>query len=1013
MLDPIFSLRCRAVIEPRDRLEISFLTVVAPSREALLALVAKYRRPESVTRAFEMAWTRAQLEFRYLGVGPAAAHRFQDLASHLLYPNPRLRLPGDRLARNRLGQSALWGDGISGDLPILAVTVTEPRSVPLVRELLLAHTYWRLRGFRADLVILNQEIPSYDRPLHQQLLRQIEAHSPADSVNRPGGVFLRDWHAMPEEHRNLILAASSVVLSGNRGPLQQQLATARETVLPPPFVPSGGQEEPSPPLPFLELPYFNGLGGFTPDGREYAIYLKPGSQTPAPWVNVMANAKFGALVSESGLGFTWSGNSQTNRLTPWHNDPVSDPQSEVIYLRDDESGAVWTPTALPIREKDAYRARHGQGYTVFEHNSHAIGQELTVFVPTGEDGAGDPVKVYRLRLRNDSARRAASHRYLFRRMGSRLEPRRPAVAYSHLLRRGIRRAAGVPALDWRSVRTILAFAAASPRATSYSGDRTQFLGETGRCQSRPRWSGRVSTIGPARASIPPAALQLPVTIDPGNQVEVVFLLGQAETVEAVRALVSRYQNGEQVENALAETHRWWESTLGALQVHTPLLSTDFLLNRWLLYQALSCRFWGRSALYQSSGAFGFRDQLQDSMAFLYAAPELTRAHILPRPRASSSKATSSIGGTRKPAWACAPAVPTTCCGCLTWWRTTSRSRETRRFSTRKSRFSKARRLRPGKQERLFVPAVSAQAAPLWEHCRRAIEHGSRFGSHGLPLFGTGDWNDGMNRVGIEGRGESVWLGWFLCAVLESFSRVMEKRKPGPELARSGAHRRLRSRARSSNQAGTANGICVDSSTMARRSAAMRIRRRASIRSPNPGPSSRRPPRLTARDAQWNRPSGIWWTSAIISCGCSRRPSIIPTPHPGYIMGYPPGLRENGGQYTHGSLWMAMAWARMGDGDAAVHLLKMMNPVELARTPGRCRPLSRRTLRRGGRRVFRGRKSRQKRMDLVHRLGGMDVSNLDRGSAGIPASRRYAYVEAGHPGRLARLRDDLSLPFNHI
>jgi len=297
VLDPIFSLRCRATIEPRDRLELSFVTVVAPSREALLALIAKYRRPESVTRAFEMAWTRAQLEFRYLGVGPAASHRFQDLAGYLLYPNPRLRMPADRLARNQLGQPALWGDGISGDLPILTITVTEARSVPLVRELLLAHAYWRLRGFRADLIILNQEVPGYDRPLHQQLLRQIEAHSPAESINRAGGVYLRDWHAMTEEHRTLVLATSTVVLSGNRGPLQQQLATTRETVMQPPFVPSGGEEEPSPPLPFLELPNFNSLGGFTPDGREYAIYLKAGSQSPVPWVNVMGNSKFGALVS--------------------------------------------------------------------------------------------------------------------------------------------------------------------------------------------------------------------------------------------------------------------------------------------------------------------------------------------------------------------------------------------------------------------------------------------------------------------------------------------------------------------------------------------------------------------------------------------------------------------------------------------------------------------------------------------------------------------------------------------
>ena len=338
VLDPIFSLRCRAVVEPRDRLEISFITVVASSREALLPLINKYRRAESVTRAFEMAWTRAQLEFRYLGVGPAAAHRFQDLASHLLYPNPRLRMPGDRLLRNRLGQTALWADGISGDLPILTVTINEPRSVPLVRELLLAHAYWRLRGFRVDLVILNQEIPSYDRPLNLQLLRQVEAHSPAELMNKPGGVFIRDWYGLSEEHRNLILAASSVVLSGSRGPLQQQLATVREAVVLPPFVPAGGQEEPSPPLPFLELPYFNGLGGFTSDGHDYAIYLKPGAQTPTPWVNVMASPNFGTLVSESGLGFTWSGNSQANRLTPWHNDPVSDPQSEIIYLRDEESG---------------------------------------------------------------------------------------------------------------------------------------------------------------------------------------------------------------------------------------------------------------------------------------------------------------------------------------------------------------------------------------------------------------------------------------------------------------------------------------------------------------------------------------------------------------------------------------------------------------------------------------------------------------------------------------------------
>jgi cyclic beta-1,2-glucan synthetase len=370
-VDPIFSLRCRVPLDAREQREIAFVTVAGSSREAVLDLIHKYARGESVARAFEMAWTRAQLDLRFLGVGQAAANRFQELASQLLYPNPRLRPPGDRLAKNRLGQEGLWAYGISGDLPILTITIGESWQLPLVREVLLAHSYWRLRGFRADVVILNQESPNYDQPLRQQILRQIEAHASQTGTDRPGGVFPRDWHTISEEGRNLLFAASSLVLSGNRGPLQQQLAAATEGAPMPPFIPGGNYaEEPSAPLPFLELPYFNGLGGFTADGREYAVYLTPASTTPSPWVNVMASAEFGTMVSESGLGFTWHGNSQTNRLTPWHNDPVSDPQSETIYLRDEDSGAVWTMTALPAREKDAYRARHGQGYTVFEHNSH-------------------------------------------------------------------------------------------------------------------------------------------------------------------------------------------------------------------------------------------------------------------------------------------------------------------------------------------------------------------------------------------------------------------------------------------------------------------------------------------------------------------------------------------------------------------------------------------------------------------------------------------------------------------
>jgi cellobiose phosphorylase len=925
VIDPIFSLRCRAVIEPRDRLEIAFITIVAASREALLPLIQKYRRPGAVARAFEMAWTRGQLDFRYLGVGPAAAHRFQDLASHLLYPNPRLRMPGDRLMRNRLGQTALWGDGISGDLPILTITVTEPRHVPLVRELLLAHAYWRLRGFKVDLVILNQEIPSYDRPLHLQLSRQVEAHSAADAIDKPGGVFLRDWHGLTEEHRNLILAVSSVVLSGNRGPLQQQLATVRETVMPPLFVAPGGLEEPSPPLPFLELPYFNGLGGFTPDGSEYAIYLKPGSQTPTPWVNVMASPHFGAMVSESGLGFTWSGNSQANRLTPWHNDPVCDTQSEVIYLRDEDSGTVWTPTALPIREDDAYRARHAQGSTTFEHNSHAIGQELTVFVPLREDGSGDPVKVMRLRLRSHSTRKRRLTVTYFAEwvLGSIREDQQLHVQTTYDETSG----AVLASQAWTgSFTNDLGFAASSPRAASYSGDRTQFLGRNG-SRSKPAALGRVRLDNRTGAGLDPAAaLQVPVIIEPGNEVEIVFLLGEAGSVEAVRDIVSRYQSGASVEQTLNQTHRFWESAVGALQVHTPLLSTDFLLNRWLPYQVLSCRFWGRSALYQSGGAWGFRDQLQDSMALLYSAPRLAREHIL------VSAARQFVEGDVQHWWhpETGMGVRTRCSDDLIWLPYAVANYVQITGDTgilnEEVPFLDGATLTGEEQERLFTPPVSAHRASLWEHCRLALQHGSRVGSHGLPLIGSGDWNDGLNLVGKQGRGESVWLAWFLGAALEAFSGL--KPESGDEWRSQAAA--LFEAVEQSGWDGEwyLRGFFDDGSPL--------------------GSHQNQEARIDSLPQSWAVIARHEVTDRARQAMASSEKYLVDesdhlvklftpafdcsTPNPGYIMGYPPGLRENGGQYTHGSLWMALARARLNEGNAAVHLLKLMNPAERTRSP---------------------------------------------------------------------------------
>lgn len=944
VVDPVFSLRCRVTLAPRDRVELTFLTLAANSRKELLAMAARFRREGSAAQAFEMQWARSQLQFRYLGIGSARAHRFQELASYLIYPNARLRM-SDRIARNRLGQSALWALGISGDLPILTITISDPLNLNLVRELLQAHTYWRMRGMMSDLVILNQETPSYDSPLRTQLVRLVEAHSLETGIDKPGGVFVRDWYPMPDDLRNLVLASSSAVLAGNRGSLAQQLAGGSEA----PSQSSGifggpGEGERSVALPFLELPYFNGTGGFSQDGHEYAVYLKPGDSAPAPWVNVMANAGFGTMVSESGLGFTWRGNSQMNRLTPWNNDPVSDEPSEVIYIRDRDTGACWCPTPAAMRDSEAYRARHGQGYSVFEHNSNGIGQELTVFVPVGEGGAGEPVKICGLRLRNDSSR-----------------PRRLSVTYFAALVLGsVRESSQLHVQTSRDEQSgalfarqywsgayagQTVFAASVPAATSWSGDRAHFLGRN-RTVNDPAAMGRARLDNRTGVGLDPCfALQVEVSIGQGTEAEVVFLLGQAETAEECRAVLGRCSSATQAGELLTGTQRWWDSVLGGLQVKTPLLSADLMLNRWLLYQSLSCRFWGRSAFYQSSGAMGFRDQLQDSLAFVYAAPQLTRSHIL----LAASRQFSE--GDVQHWWHAETGmgVRTRCSDDLVWlpfvvahYVEVTGDRE---ILSENVTFLEAPPLATTESERLSVPGIAQDAATLWEHCCRALEHAWRLGPHQLPLIGNGDWNDGMNRVGIEGKGESVWMAWFLGSVLNSFADLTVQY--GGEFERtvvSGGHpgdgtrvRTWRERAALLSQAAEASAW--DGSWYLRaffdNGAAL-------------GSHANSEARIDSLPQSWSVISGLANPSRSLQAMESAQAQLVDTanhlvklftppfdhsePHPGYIQGYPPGLRENGGQYTHGSLWMAMAWARLGDGDRAAGLLTMMNPVEHTRVP---------------------------------------------------------------------------------
>ncbi|MBI1895791.1 MAG: hypothetical protein HYS04_04520 [Acidobacteria bacterium] len=930
VLDPVFVMRRRFFLEPRQQKQITLVTMAAASREDLMNLIAKYRDSASYSRAFELAWSHAQLEYRYLGIQSDAGFRFDELASHLLYPNIRMRAPAERLRQNRLGQSRLWTYGISGDLPIVAVLVANEQVLNLVREVLVAHAYWRLRGFKADLVILNREPASYEQPLHQQLRRLVEAHSSHTGVDQPGGVFLRNANQIPEEDLNLILTAAAATLGIVPGRLSSQLVSPSEgTPLPPPLQVKSIEEQPSGVLPFLELPYFNGLGGFTPDGREYAVYLGPNAFTPLPWINVMANPVFGALVSESGSGCCWYGNSQSNRLTPWNNDPVSDVATEAIYIRDDDSGAFWTPTPLPVRELDAYRARHGQGYTEFEHNSHALDQTLLTFVPVDTDGA-DPVRVQRLRIRNSSSR-----------------PRRLSVtSYSELVLGTHREITQMHVgCSWDSNAKALfacnpyhpdygdriAFAAMAPDAVSYTSDRAEFLGRNGSAEA-PAALRRRSLSGRTGLGLDPcAALQTKFELGPGEEKTVVILLGQADDAAHGRRLALRYLDEETVEQALADTRNAWDDLLTTIQVQTPVLSVDFLMNRWLLYQSLSCRIWGRSALYQSSGAYGFRDQLQDALAFVYSAPEIARETIL---RAASRQ---FVEGDVQHWWhpPSGAGARTRCSDDLLWLpfavcEYVEITGDTEILDAATT-FIEGPQLKDDEHEAYFQPAISIQNASVFEHCRRAIEKGDTHGPHGLPLIGSCDWNDGLSSVGDEGRGESVWLAWFLIVVLTRFAGLCDGR--GEEDLAS----EYRERARRLSE------------TVERTSWDGEWYRRAYFDDGTPlGSRENEEARIDSLPQSWAVISGAANSDRAAQAMRSvdehlirRKEKLVllytppldhSTPHPGYIMGYPPGVRENGGQYTHAALWVAMAFARLGNAERAVEVLQMLNPIEHSRTP---------------------------------------------------------------------------------
>jgi len=928
VLDPIFSMRREIHLPPGQSVELIALLGVADSREGALRLLEKYRDSAVIERAFEISWASTQLNLRSLRIHPDEARRFQKLAGFLLYPTAYLRPPTDRLDDNRQGQAGLWKYGISGDLPILLVTIADVSDLGLVRQLLQAQAYWRQHGLLVDLVILNEESSSYEQPLMERLEKLVQSSSIYTGEDQVGGVFLRVVDQIDEEDLLLLQSVARVSLVAARGPLAQQIGVPHETIEEPAkLVPKRVDEEPSRPLPFLELPYFNSLGGFSSDGREYVIYLSADTNTPAPWINVIANPHFGTILSEKGAGFTWYGNSQRNRLTDWSNDPVLDPYSEVIYIRDEDSGKVWNPTAGPIRERNAYRVSHGAGYSRFEHNSHAIEQTLTVFVPT-DQGGGEPLKISKLKLRNDSkkTRRLSITYYVEWTLGELREKTQQHVVTEWEPRPGLILARNGYHPEYGDR---VAFASLMPTAESFTCDRTVFLGRN----QGPKDPAALKRIGLSKrvgaALDPCAALQTKLEISPGETADVICLLGQGESEEQAISLTRKYREVLSVNQALDETKDYWDQILDKVQVETPELSVNFLLNRWLLYQSLSCRIWGRSAFYQSGGAIGYRDQLQDVAAFLLTEPALARDHIL---LAASRQFTE--GDVQH--WWHPPSgagIRSRISDDLLWlpYITAQYVRVTgdREILQEQIPFLNAPELEPDEHEVFLEPQVSLEKGTLFEHCRRAVEKGLTQGPHGLPLIGTGDWNDGMNRVGEEGRGESVWLAWFLIQVLkdmEELSDAVGEDELAADYQQEGKALENRIEKAAWDGSWYIRGTFDDGSPLG--SANNLEARIDSLPQSWPWISDAGDParKEEAIESAWRQL--VRKDEGLVLLFTP--PFDVSQPSPGYIKGYPPGVRENGGQYTHAALWLAMAYARKGDGNRAGEILRILNPIEHAR-----------------------------------------------------------------------------------
>lgn len=929
VLDPVVAIRKRMMIEPGESAIVDIVTGAGDSRHAVMHMVEKYQDQHLKNRVFDLAWTHSLVVLRQLNATETDAQLFARMAGSILYASPYLRADEALLRKNRQGQSGLWGYAISGDLPIVLLQISDMANIDLVRQLVQAHAYWRVKGMAVDLVIWNEDHSSYRQQLHDHIMGLLAGSAEAHVLDRPGGIFIRRGEQIAPEDRILMQAVARVTILDTNGKLIEQLTSRLPADLPlqsPPLKPvQHSNSEEIGALPQRHLLFDNGFGGFASDAREYVITIGQNQRTPVPWSNILANPQFGTVISESGHVYTWCENAHEYRLTPWHNDPVCDSSGEAYYLRDEESGDFWSPAPLPSPGAASYVTRHGFGYSVFEHTGKGIFSELWVYVARDV-----PVKFVVLRIRNDSGRprRLSATGYVEWVLGDLPEKTRMHVVTEIDSESGVLLARN-PYNNEFSGR--VAFFDADDRTQSVTGDRTEFIGRNGRTRN-PAGMVAQDLSGRVGAGLDPcSAIRVPFDLPAGATREVVFRLGAGLHREDALEIAQRMRGVQVAHDELEKVRGYWDRTLGGVQVETSDPSINVMVNGWLLYQVIACRLWGRSGYYQSGGAFGFRDQLQDVMALVHVEPALVREHLL------RAAARQFIEGDVQHWWhpPVGRGIRSRCSDDYLWLPLVASHYVVATGDTGVLKetvsFLEGRPVASDEESYYDLPAHSGQVSSLYDHCVRAIVHGLRFGEHGLPLMGTGDWNDGMNLVGFHGRGESIWLAFFLYDILIKFSDLAagygdtafaerckkEADKLGKNIERHGWDGKWYLRAYfddGSPLGSSSNTECrIDS-----------IAQSWSVLSRGGSPERQRQAMQAVDEYLVRRDA--------------RLIQLLDPPfdqsdlNPGYIKGYVPGVRENGGQYTHAAIWTTMAFAVLRDHKRAWELLSMINPVNHGRSP---------------------------------------------------------------------------------